>query len=108
MRIWHNIAARPSVLLLDDTTSALDPTTEGRILALLRGELSDVTTLIVASRPSTIALADEVVFVGDGRVLAHGAHADLVASHAGYRELVEAYESDRLERSEQLREADDV
>jgi ATP-binding cassette, subfamily B, bacterial len=92
------IALRPSVLLLDDTTSALDPTTEGRILTLLRNELRDVTTLIVASRPSTIALADEVVFVGDGQVKAHGRHSDLVAEYPGYRLLVEAYESDRAER----------
>jgi ATP-binding cassette, subfamily B, bacterial len=96
------LAARPSVLLLDDTTSALDPTTEGRILANLRSELSGVTTLIVASRPSTIALADEVLFVGNGAVLAHGTHDDLAASYPGYRELVDAYEHDRASPPEDL------
>ena len=50
---------------------------------------------MVASRPSTIALADDVVFVADGRVAAHGTHDDLMKSTAPYRELVEAFEADR-------------
>jgi len=92
------LVRRPKVLLLDDTTSALDPSTEAQILANLRTALRGTTTLIVASRPSTIALADEVVFLADGTVRAHGRHADLLASDTDYRNLVEAYEHDR-ERS---------
>ncbi|HTH04741.1 MAG TPA: ABC transporter ATP-binding protein, partial [Ilumatobacteraceae bacterium] len=94
------LVRRPSVLLLDDTTSALDPTTEGRILANLRGALGATTTLIVASRPSTIALADEIVVVDDGRVIAHGAHAELLETVPVYRHLVEAYEHDRQARDD--------
>jgi ABC-type multidrug transport system fused ATPase/permease subunit len=51
--------------------------------------------LIVASRPSTIALADDVVYVASGRVGAHGTHEDLMRREPAYRELVEAFESDR-------------
>ena len=86
---------RPSVLVLDDTTSALDPATESRVLTNLSRSLSETTVLMVASRPSTIALADDVVFLMQGVVVAHGPHVELMRSQAQYRELVEAFESDR-------------
>ena len=57
---------RPSVLLLDDATSSLDPTTEARILTGLGSRLTGITTVAVASRPATIALADEVVYLLGG------------------------------------------
>jgi ATP-binding cassette subfamily B protein len=85
----------PRVLLLDDATSSLDPTTEGRILVGLGAELKGITTVIVASRPSTIALADEVAYMADGRIVAHGQHADLLARVPAYRRLAEAYDRDR-------------
>jgi ABC-type multidrug transport system fused ATPase/permease subunit len=85
----------PSLLVLDDTTSALDPATEALVLERLRTRLADATVLMVASRPSTIALADDVVFVVDGRVVAHGPHDELMAATPAYRELVEAFEADR-------------
>jgi ABC-type multidrug transport system fused ATPase/permease subunit len=89
------LVRRPKVLLLDDATSSLDPTTEALILLGLHDELAGVTTVIVASRPSTIALADEVVYVAAGRVVAQGSHAELMARYPGYRHLAEAYERDR-------------
>jgi ABC-type multidrug transport system fused ATPase/permease subunit len=85
----------PSLLLLDDTTSALDPATEAAVLGNLRSALADTTVLMVASRPSTIALADEVVFLLGGTVVDHGPHDVLLAEHPGYRALVEAFETDR-------------
>jgi len=91
------LARRPDVLVLDDTTSALDPATEATVLANLRTGLSEATVLMVASRPSTIALADDVVFVVAGRVTAHGTHEALMRTTSSYRELVEAFESDRSE-----------
>ena len=75
------LVRRPQLLLLDDATSSLDPTTEALILTGLDRELDGVTTLVVASRPSTIALADEVVFLVDGRVAAQGGHDELL-THA--------------------------
>ncbi len=89
------LVRNPTVLVLDDTTSALDPATEAVVLDNLRRELADSSVLMVASRPSTIALADDVVFVADGRVAAHGTHDELMESTPAYRELVEAFEADR-------------
>jgi len=89
------LVRRPGLLVLDDTTSALDPATEALILGRLRSRLSGSTVLMVASRPSTVALADDVVFVVDGRIAAHGPHDELLASTAAYRELIEAFEADR-------------
>lgn len=89
------LVRRPSLLLLDDTTSALDASTEGRVLANLRADESAMTVVIVASRPSTIALADDVVYLVDGVVIDHGRHGQLMARHPGYRALVEAFETDR-------------
>jgi len=89
------LVRRADVLLLDDTTSALDPTTEARILSNLRMARTGTTTLVVASRPSTIALADSVVFLVDGAVRAQGPHVELLRTDPDYRSLVEAYEHDR-------------
>ncbi|MEM9745839.1 MAG: ABC transporter ATP-binding protein [Actinomycetota bacterium] len=92
------LVREPSVLILDDTTSALDPSTEATVLSRLR-EVEEVghrpTVLLVASRPSTIALADEVVFLERGNVRATGRHSDLLTTDDAYRELVEAFEADR-------------
>ena len=92
------LAQRPRLLLLDDATSAVDPTTEARILAALRDHLTSTTTLVVASRPSTIALADEVLYLEQGQLVDHGPHADLLARCPRYEELVRAYELDRVDR----------
>jgi ABC-type multidrug transport system fused ATPase/permease subunit len=93
------LARSPRLLLLDDATSAVDPTTEARILASLRAHLTETTTIVVASRPSTIALADEVVYVEDGQVVDHGTHTELLARQPGYEQLVRAYELDRADRA---------
>ena len=89
------LARRPALLLLDDATSSVDPGTEAAILTGLAGAFASTTTLVVATRPSTIALADTVLFLADGRLVAHGTHAELLATTPGYRALVEAYEHDR-------------
>ncbi len=89
------LARRPQLLLLDDTTSALDPATELAVLDHLRSNLSETTVVMVASRPSTISLADDVVYVADGRIAAHGTHDELMGSVPAYRRLVEAFEADR-------------
>jgi ATP-binding cassette subfamily B protein len=84
---------RPRFLLLDDATSAVDATVEARILHGLRDEL-DMTTLIVAHRVSTIALADRVLFMQDGRIAATGSHRELLASNRDYEAMVRAYEQE--------------
>ena len=94
------LVRRPALLLLDDTTSALDPTTEARVLANLRATLHDTTVIAVASRPSTIALADEVLYLADGVVAAHGTHDELMATNEAYAELMQAFEHDREDLEE--------
>ena len=89
------LVRRPTLLLLDDTTSALDPATESRVLENLRTGLSGTTVMLIASRPSTIALADDVAYIAGGTLVAHGRHIELMATQPGYRELVEAFETDR-------------
>ncbi len=81
----------PRVLILDDATSAVDPTVEARILDGLKHEL-DTTALIVAHRVSTIALADRVLFLRDGQIAASGTHAELVEREPAYAAMVQAYE----------------
>lgn len=91
------LVRRPAVLLLDDTTSALDPSTEAKVLANLRAALTQTTVVAVASRPSTIALADDVLYLVEGQVVAHGRHEELLAAVPAYRELIEAFEHDRAD-----------
>lgn len=89
------LARRPRVLLLDDATSAVDPTTEAGILAGLGEHLVATTTLVVANRPSTIAVADRVLYLEHGRLAGDGTHAELLATVPGYERLVTAYERER-------------
>jgi ABC-type multidrug transport system fused ATPase/permease subunit len=93
------LVRRPRLLLLDDATSAVDPTTEANILSALRGELAGTTTLVVANRPATIALADEVLFLEAGRLIDHGPHLELLARQPAYARMVRAYELDRADRA---------
>lgn len=100
------LVRRPRLLVLDDATSAVDPRVEQRILAGLREAHARTTVVVVAYRRATIALADEVVHVERGSVLAQGTHAELLERSSGYRELVTAYERDAAERAAE-RELDD-
>lgn len=84
------IAVRPRVLLLDDPLSALDVTTEAAVTARLRAMLTGTTTLVVAHRPSTVALADRVAVLEDGRITGVGRHADLLSTHPHYRYVLTA------------------
>jgi ABC-type multidrug transport system fused ATPase/permease subunit len=92
------LAGDPRLLVLDDATSAVDPRVEAAILASLRGGGNSASILVVAYRRATIALADEVVFIEHGRVVARGTHRDLLADVPGYANLVTAYEQVEAER----------
>ncbi len=85
------LVRRPRILVLDDATSAVDPTIEAHILRGLRGELS-TTLIVVAYRLSTIRLADRVLFLHGGRIAAAGTHDDLLVGEPRYRAIVQAYE----------------
>ncbi|WP_433829410.1 ABC transporter ATP-binding protein [Actinoplanes sp. CA-015351] len=86
------LAGRPRLLVLDDATSAVDPRVEAAILGALRDRDANTSVLVVAYRRATIALADEVVYLHRGRVVATGTHIELMAAEPGYRDLVTAYE----------------
>ena len=92
------VARNPRLLVLDDATSSVDPSVEQRILAGLRGSAAASTVVVVAYRRATIALADEVVFVEEGRLVDRGTHDQLRERCPGYRDLVTAYERAELER----------
>lgn len=84
------LVRRPRLLVLDDATSAVDPEVEARILAGLGAQ--DTTLVVVAYRKATIGLADEVLYLVDGRIADRGPHDELVARNADYARLVNAYE----------------
>jgi ATP-binding cassette subfamily B protein len=82
------ILAGPSVLLLDDPLSALDVHTEAKVTAALGQVLASSTALVVAHRPSTVALADRVAVLDHGEITAVGSHHDLLASNSRYQFLM--------------------
>jgi len=83
------ILAGPDVLILDDPLSALDVHTEERVTRALHEILAGATALVVAHRPSTVALADTVALLSDGVIVAAGSHRHLLASNPEYADLMD-------------------
>ena len=84
------VLARPTVLVLDDTLSALDVHTEALVEEALRRVLVDVTAIVVAHRASTVLLADRVALLQDGTITHVGTHTELLAEVPAYRSLLAA------------------
>jgi ATP-binding cassette subfamily B protein len=82
------VLARPKILVLDDTLSALDVHTEKLVEEALQRVLADTTGLIVAHRASTVLLADRVALLEDGRITHVGDHRELLATVPAYRDLL--------------------
>jgi ABC-type multidrug transport system fused ATPase/permease subunit len=89
------IASGRQTLLLDDTTSALDPTTESMVIERLASLSVTTTTIIVASRPTTIKIADYVLFINEGVVHDLATHDDLMRTSSTYMNLMMSFEIDR-------------
>jgi ATP-binding cassette, subfamily B, bacterial len=82
------ILADPRVLILDDATSSVDANKEHEIRDALQQVMSDRTTIVIAHRPATIALAERVVLLDSGRIVATGTHGELLLTSARYQEVL--------------------
>jgi ABC-type multidrug transport system fused ATPase/permease subunit len=100
--IARAIVTNPRILILDDATASVDATTESKIRLGLREAMEGRTTLIIAHRLSTISLADEIVVLEHGRVVARGTQAELAETNPVYREIREhgMVEQEFMERLE--------
>jgi len=92
--IARTLLVSPPILILDDATSAIDVHVEQQIHAALRQLMQGRTTLIIAHRLSTVSLADRVVLIDDGHVVADGTHAELLATTPLYSEVLAQAEGD--------------
>ncbi len=92
--IARAIISDPRVLVLDDATSAVDPSKESEIREAMQTVMSGRTTIVIAHRPGTIALADRVLLLDDGHVVATGRHDELVATSSRYREVLASMSKD--------------
>jgi ATP-binding cassette, subfamily B, bacterial len=88
--IARAIVADPRVLVLDDATSAVDPSKEHEIRAAMETVMQGRTTIVIAHRAGTIAIADQVALLDEGRVAAVGTHTELLATSERYREVLAA------------------
>jgi ATP-binding cassette subfamily B protein len=91
--IARAILADPRILVLDDATSAVDPSKEHEIRDAMATVMAGRTTIVIAHRPGTIALADTVVLLDRGRVIASGPHDELLATEPRYRNVLAAMEA---------------
>ena len=85
--IARALLKHPKILILDDSTSAVDTATEARIREAFRNELADSTKIIIAQRISSVMDADEIVVLGDGVITGIGTHEELLAGNAEYQEI---------------------
>ena len=88
--IARAILKKPKVLILDDSTSAVDTATEGKIRHALREKLPDMTKIIIAQRISSVRHADRIILLDDGRVSDTGTHEELLARSRIYQEIYES------------------
>ena len=86
------VIRRPSILILDDTTSALDPNTEVKVLRNIKSGLPKSMVIAVASRPSLIGMADQIMFFDQGSIHGPTTHVELLIQNESYRSLMQAYE----------------
>ena len=85
--IARALLKKPKILILDDSTSAVDTATEAKIRESFAGELKDTTKIIIAQRISSVKEADEIMVLDDGKIVGFGKHEDLLSSCEAYQEI---------------------
>jgi subfamily B ATP-binding cassette protein MsbA len=90
LAIARALTKQPDVYIFDDSFSALDVKTDAKLRAALRREVASATVLVVAQRVATIMQADQIIVLDAGRIVGIGTHAELMATCATYREIVES------------------
>ena len=85
--IARALLKKPKILILDDSTSAVDTATEAQIRSALKNDLADCTKIIIAQRISSVMDADEIVVMNDGKITGIGTHSDLLESNTEYAEI---------------------
>ncbi|HPD41953.1 MAG TPA: ATP-binding cassette domain-containing protein, partial [Anaerolineae bacterium] len=90
LAIARALLINPAVLILDDSTSAVDVETEAKIQAALEELLRDRTSFVIAQRISTVLTADKILVLDDGRIVAEGSHDELLASSPIYRDIYDS------------------
>ncbi|PHP53049.1 ABC transporter ATP-binding protein [Actinomyces ruminis] len=88
--IARALLKRPKILILDDSTSAVDTRTDALIRRAFAEEIPDTTKIIIAQRLSSVEHADQIVVLDDGRILEHGTHAELMAAGGEYQQIYES------------------
>jgi ATP-binding cassette subfamily B protein len=106
--IARALLVNPPILILDDATSAIDVKVEQRIHSALRELMKGRTTLIIAHRLSTISLADRVILLDSGQIVADGTHAELLASTPLYAEVLAQAAVEEDEATEAALESEDL
>ena len=89
MSIARGVIGDPKVLVLDDSTSALDAKSEKLVQEALNHDLKGTTTVIIAQKISSVVKADKILVLDEGRLIGEGTHNELVATNAVYREIYE-------------------
>ncbi|RSJ83753.1 ABC transporter ATP-binding protein [Streptococcus cristatus] len=87
--IARGVVSNPNILILDDSTSALDAKSEKLVQEALNKDLKGTTTIIIAQKISSVVHADKILVLDQGRLIGQGRHADLVATNDVYREIYE-------------------
>ena len=95
--IARALLKKPKIIILDDSTSAVDTATDSKIRQAFREKLADTTTIIIAQRISSVSDADKIIVLDDGRISGIGTHEQLIESNEIYREVYESQQkgSDR-------------